>query len=100
VPAASDQLLRDLRGARGWVFVPTAVDFAKITACVIDTWVSKVLGCHAAAYDAMPWGDTQVQSNNECGPTYGCLKHPDETPAVPAKRSRGRVKRILFGIPT
>jgi hypothetical protein len=30
-------------------------------------------------------------------------KHPDETPAVPAKRSRDRVQRIqriLFGIPT
>ena len=46
MPAASDQLLRDLRGARGWVFVPEAVFFAKITACVIDTSISKVLGCH------------------------------------------------------
>ena len=46
MPAVSDQLLRDLRGARGWVFVPEAVFFAKITACVIDTSISKVLGCH------------------------------------------------------
>jgi hypothetical protein len=54
VPAASDQFLRGLPGARGWVFVPDAGFFAKITACVIDTLVSKGLGCHAAAYSAMP----------------------------------------------
>ena len=49
MPAASDQLLRDLRGAQVWVFVPKAVFFAKITACVIDTSISKVLSCHTAA---------------------------------------------------
>ena len=51
---ASDQFLKDLPGARGWVFVPEAGFFAKITACVIDTSFSKTLCCHAAAYSAMP----------------------------------------------
>jgi hypothetical protein len=74
VPAASDQLLRDSPGARGWVFVPSIVFFAKITICGIDTSVSKVVRCHAVAYSAMPWGDTQVQSNNnECVQTCCCL---------------------------
>lgn len=74
MPAASDQLLRDLPGAQGWVFVPRAVLFAKITACVIDTSISKIVGCHTPAYNAMPWGDTQVQSNNnECVQTCCCL---------------------------
>ena len=35
------------------------VYFAKITPCVIDTLVSKVLRCHAAAYGAMLGGDAQ-----------------------------------------
>ena len=48
MPAVSDQLLRDLRGARGWVFAAEAVLFAQITACVIDTPLSKVLGCHSS----------------------------------------------------
>jgi hypothetical protein len=75
VPAVSDQLLRDLRGARGWVFVAEAVLFAKITACVIDTSISKVLGCHSSIRrDA--GGDTQVQSNNNERPNILLPKPP------------------------
>jgi hypothetical protein len=47
------------------------------------------------------WGDTQVQSNNNERVLTCCrVDHLDATPAVPAKRSRGRVKRIVLGIPT
>jgi len=47
------------------------------------------------------WGDTQVQSNNnERARTCWRVEHLDETPAVPAKRSRFRAKRIVLGLPT
>jgi len=86
VPAASDQLLRDLRGAKGLVFVPEAVLFAKITACVIDTSISKVLGCHSSIRrrGVIPRCNRTTTSVQ----TFCCLNHPDETPAVPAQRSR------------
>jgi hypothetical protein len=105
VPATIDQLPRDLRGARGWVFVPEAVFFAKITACVIDTSVSKVLGCDPTAKTRCRWGDTQVQSNNNervqtCCRVNHLDNHLDETPAEPAKRSSFRAERILLGSPT
>jgi hypothetical protein len=55
VPAASDQLLRDVRGARDWGFAPKAVFFANITACLIDTLISKVLGWQGSI-QRNPWG--------------------------------------------
>ena len=100
MPAGSDQLLRDLTRRPGVGCSSLKLPSSLVTHCVIDTSISKVIGCHTQPKrDA--GGDPQVQSNNnERVQTCCCLIHPDETPAVPAKRSRGRVKRILFGIPT
>ena len=72
MPAVSDQLLRDLRGARGWVFV---LKLSYSLACVIDTSISKVLGCHSSIRrDA--GGDTHLQSNNNERPNILLPKPP------------------------
>jgi len=99
VPADSDQLLRDLDGAPSWMFFANDVLFATTTAYVIDTSISKVVGCHAAVYCAMPWGDARAIERQRVRPNMRPPKRRDETPAVAAKRSHGRVERS-FGIPT
>jgi hypothetical protein len=75
VPAAFDPLLRDLGGARSWVSFSNEDSSPKSPPAVIDTSISKVLGCvHTAAYSATPWGGSQVQSNNnEYVQTRCCL---------------------------
>ncbi len=84
MPAVSDQLLRDLRGARGWVFAAEAVLFAKIIACVIDTSISKVLGCHGSIRRDAGGVIPRCNRTTTSVQTFCCLNHPDETPAVPA----------------
>ena len=75
MPAASDQLLRDLRGARGWVFVPEAVFFANVTACLIDTSISKVSRLAAQHTNAIRGGmQVQCDQENECRPSHAAAR--------------------------
>jgi hypothetical protein len=92
---ASYQIPRDLRGARGWVFVPEVVFFATSIACVIDMSISKVLGCHTP-------GRTRC-SGGYSGEIEQQRARPNMLPPEPLRcgsgcagpSSRGRLKRIL-----
>jgi hypothetical protein len=101
VPAASDQLPRDSRGARVWVFVPKAVFFANTIACLIDTSISKVLGLRCST-QRDPWGNAQVQATKKTSASWHAAVRTTQMkfrlcrPSVLAAELDGS----LLGVPT
>jgi len=80
VPPASGRHPWGLRGAQGGVFFPKAAFFAEIHHRVILTRQQQKLRLPQSSQNTIPWGDTQMQSNNhELIRTCCRLNHPDES---------------------
>ena len=80
MPPASGRHPWGLRGAQGGVFFPKAAFFAEIHHRVILTRQQQKLRLPQSSQNTIPWGDTQMQSNNhELIRTCCRLNHPDES---------------------